>query len=124
MRSKFLAFLTVMASLSPVFCLVQTHEVALASATIVVVNVSSGTAVQMDTSTNLLTGRFAVEIFNDDATDNLFCGFSSTGTVTTTAMSRRITARTAWVVQVGQDISIFCISDGAGGVSAPFTQLR
>ena len=76
-----------------------------------------------------LPGRFAIELQNQSAVANLWCG-QDAGAVTTTS-GRKITPGMSWQLQIGNKnqydgaMSIWCVNDGAAGTTtAECTQLK
>ena len=108
----------------------QTHvyETAQGTGTVRNVFVTNSNTVRIDSSSRTLTGRFTAEIFNDDATNALFCAFDATVSSTTAVndrhYGRRIVPRTAWTVSIGDQMQIHCTADAASGARAVLTQLK
>lgn len=110
----------------------QQHVYETAKGTAAVHNVLvNTTAVQLDVSTRTLTTldgvfkRFALEIWNDDATNTAWCGFNGSVSATAGAANygRRISPRTSWTLAVDQTIRVWCVSDVAAGARLVLTQL-
>ena len=100
------------------------YETAQGSGTVTSVAITSTTLVQLDSSTRIQTNRFVLEIWNDDASANLFCGFTA-ATSSTTAVGqygRRVGPRASWALAMPNSVPIYCASDSAT-VRAVLTQL-
>lgn len=104
------------------------REVAFSSATTYAVTVSSLTDTTMDSTQ--LAGRWAIEVQNQDASINIFCGFA-TSEVSGTA-GRRVGPGGSWVVQLADKmrqpdgtsaLNIYCQA-ASGSPTAQVTQLR
>ena len=113
-------------------CAAQTrvYETASGTATVVNVLISSNSSTQLDSAARILPKRFTAEIFNDSATDTLFCGFSTnvssitaTASVTSANYGRRVGPRTSWTLAVPGAVGIWCMADVAN-VLAVFSQLH
>lgn len=98
------------------------YEVALGSATgpyAVSITSASG-AVQVDGGIRSMAGigRNVIEIYNDDDTDPLFCGFSvnlttaAIGASDITNIGRRVEARKSVVYAVPEAVKIYCKATG------------
>jgi hypothetical protein len=95
-------------------------EVAVASFTVTNVNVSTTSSTQIDSSTNVMGPRTTLEIFNPDATANLYCG-DNQANITPSALynGRKITPGSAWdlgfvantMTNLPFRITVYCISD-------------
>ena len=83
-------------------------------------------AVNVDSSTRTLTGRFTMEVFNDDSTNSVFCGPNDTVSATATATNygRRISPRSSMTYAIPYTIKLWCISDVAAGARLVLTQLH
>lgn len=105
----------------PAFAAIEVHEVARSSATFTTVSVSSITATTVPATA--LSGRWALEIQNQDSTSAVYCGFASTEVAATTG--RKIVPGASWVVQINSHttdpgsaaatFTLVCMSDGVSG---------
>ena len=95
----------------------QVSMVALSSATMNIVSVSTANVTQVDST--LLSGRVSIETQNIDPSANLWCGFNNSVTINN---GRKIVPSSAWSVSVASTIPVYCISDGAGSTNAAVSQ--
>ncbi len=95
----------------------QTFEMGV-STKITNVSVSTGAlAIPMDASKPLQ--RFAIEIFNADDTDTIYCGFDTAVATATTqgTVGRPIAKESGLVWQIQHNVDIFCNAASAAGAS-------
>ena len=109
----------------------QVYQTARGSATIVNVSISTASgAVQLDSKTanRWREGRFTVEIWNDDADDDLFVGFhvGISSTSSEASYGRRVAPRTAITWAVPDSVPIYARVTGSGSETAiaVFTQFK
>ena len=125
-----------LASAVPASAATHVYETALGSATINCIEISTtSSAVQIDVrpARNLL-GRFVIELWNDDADDDVNCDFTSdVSTITAPSLNanygRRIPARQGWTVAVpdADMIPVWCRVYGSGSAASAIvcgTQLK
>ena len=101
-------------------------EVAKGSASVQNVLVESA-AVNVDSSSRTLGGRFTIEVWNDDAANTVFCAPTQgvSATATNANYGRRISPRSSLVWAVPDGVKIWCVSDGgSGGARLVLTQLH
>ena len=79
------------------------------------------TAQQIDVSA--LSNRFNIEIFNDDSTNDIFVGFTSSVASSGANLGRRIQARSAWSMDIPESVQLWVIC-ATGSPVAVLTQLR
>jgi len=114
-------FLALVGVAGPAMGAVEVHEVARSSATFTTVSVSSITATTVPATA--LSGRWALEIQNQDSTSAVYCGFASSEVAATTG--RKIAPGASWVVQINSHttdpgvavaaFTLVCMSDGVSG---------
>ena len=112
---------------------VESYYTSHGSATIHAISISSASgAVQLDNTARRKSNRIAVEVYNDDSSNPLFCGFnSSVSSSTVTGLigtyGRRIAPRVGVTWAVPISVNIYCRSSGddsaAGTAVAVFTQI-
>ena len=99
------------------------YETALGSGTINCVSISTDSgSVQLDLRpTRNLSGRFAIEVWNDDDADHINCKFTTNvSTITSPALNanygRRGSPRTSWTIAVpdAEVIPVWCRVYGSG----------
>ena|SRR3990167_10334432 len=106
----------------------QTEVYQTAKGTGTVVNVLiNTTAVNVDSSTRTLSGRFTIELWNDDATNSLHCAMTAGVSATSTDVNygRRLSPRSSLVWAIPDSMKVWCVSDGgSGGARLVATQLK
>ena len=94
------------------------YEVTRGSGAIHNVIIATGAAVGMDlrSADRKLVNRSSIEIYNDDSSDIVRCGFVS-GVSTGTAnvlLGRPIAPGTPWVLSIPDAVNVYCTPEGVG----------
>lgn len=103
----------------PVIAQTNVYETAKGSGTISnIVSLSTYVTTQVDSAHRKLTERFIIEVWNDDASYDIFCGFSvNTSSLTANAnFGRRIPPRSSKTWAIPISVPVYCIS-GAPNVA-------
>lgn len=112
------------------------YEVAQGTGTMFAVSITSASgAVQVDGGIRRVeTGRNAIEIYNDDADDPLFCSFNinlttaAVGASDVTNIGRRVEARKSIIYSIPAGMNVYCRATGTDPTTntaiAVITQLK
>lgn len=100
------------------------YETAQGSGTVTSVAVASTSVTQLDNAARVQTNRFALEIWNDDSSLDIFCGFTA-ATSSTTAVGqygRRVGPKASWTLAMPNSVPVYCTS-ASGTARVVLTQL-
>lgn len=93
------------------------YETGRGSATVTNVVLSTVAPTNLDANGRKLDSRFRLEIWNDDASRDIFCGFSTnvSSTASSANYGRRIATRTAVTWLIPDVVTPVCVSTEAAG---------